>query len=96
MVLLEIGEDCLKWGPLLIAVIHVLTDNFKVLEHKGNFHLGLRVSRFGHAFDNFIELGKEVPDEAPGLFVELDQLKLNIESKSGLFLLQGLDLRSRF
>ena len=96
MVLLEIGEDCLKWGPLLIAGIHVLTDNFKVLEHKGNFNLGLRVSRFGHGPDNFIELGKERPDKPPGLFVELDLLKLSIESKSGLFLLQGLDLRSRF
>jgi len=74
----------------------VLTNNLKVLEHKGNFHLGKGVSRFGHGPDNFIELGKEVPDEAPGLFVELDQLKLSIESKIGLFILQGLDLRSRF
>ena len=96
MVLLEIGENCLKWGPLLIAGVHVLTNNFKVLEHKGNFHLGNRVSRFGHAFDNFIELGKERSDEAPGLFVEVNQVKLDFESKSGLFLLQGLDQRSRF
>ena len=91
MVLLEIGEDCLKWGPLLIAVIHVLTDNFKVLEHKGNFNLGLRVSRFGHAFDNFIELGKERSDKAPGLFVELNQVNLDFECKSDFLLLELID-----
>ena len=73
----------------------MLTNNFKVLDHKGNFLLGIGVSRFGHGPDNFIELAKEHPDKAPGLFVELDQLKLSIENKSGLFLLQGLDLRSR-
>jgi hypothetical protein len=87
----EISEDCLKWGPLLIAVIHVLTNNFKVLEHKGNFLLGNRVSRFGHAFDNIIELGKVCPDKAPGLFVELNQVNLNFECKSDFLLLELID-----
>ena len=68
----------------------------KDLKRNSCSSLSSRICGRGHGRNNACKHFEEAPDEAQGLFVELDQLKLSIESKSGLFLLQGLDLSSRF
>ena len=74
----------------------MLTNFRKDLKRNSCRSLKSRICGRGHARNNAWKQFEEAPDKAPGLFVELDQVKLDFESKSGLFLLQGLDHRSRF